>query len=371
MLFTNTYIIGVINMRRLLLLVTMLVTVTTSAQIKDFFKYSTIYGTAIINQPVQDPYGDWFIPRDWTIQPQPIQNQNEYNYNYSLGIRKIARFKYENRPSIFYDGTEKNISTSTNIGAVSGWEYLFHSELARQIEQTYVNNNYFLRHLGKHHIVKVERFDNTFVNLNYSAADVRYRQSIGSKFNLSFGVNFRDHMYYGIAPIKFYLDDGGSWLALAYEAGYQDYSVDVEYNDGTSYTEYHWMNDGGDTIALSDWEFRRLKWDEIAGDFNSMMLDSIGILGTFTPVIGLDFYHRTEELWVHVWGSVLPYNLHIYGNPDYFYGVDNGYWVDYQIGLVSGVWLTKKLGIYLEVSNQRFWDRELYSVKAGLNYQFK
>ena len=84
MLFTNTYIIGVINMRRLLLLVTMLVTVTTSAQIKDFFKYSTIYGTAIINQPVQDPYGDWFIPRDWTIQPQPIQNQNEYNYNYSI-----------------------------------------------------------------------------------------------------------------------------------------------------------------------------------------------------------------------------------------------------------------------------------------------
>ena len=80
-------------MRRLLLLVTMLVTVTTSAQIKDFFKYSTIYGTAIINQPVQDPYGDWFIPRDWTIQPQPIQNQNEYNYNYSKSLLNDEIFR--------------------------------------------------------------------------------------------------------------------------------------------------------------------------------------------------------------------------------------------------------------------------------------
>ena len=147
-------------MRKLTVLLVLLISVTASAQLKNFFKYSTVYGTAMIDQPVQDPYGDWFIPRDWILQPVPIENQNPYNYNYSLGIRKIARFRYENRPSIFYDGTEKNISTSTNVGAVNGWEYLFHTELNRQIGQIYVNNNYFLRHLGKHHIAKVERFDN-------------------------------------------------------------------------------------------------------------------------------------------------------------------------------------------------------------------
>jgi len=360
-------------MKLKIIMLLMVITSTMTAQVKDFFKYSTVYGTGMVTQPVQDPYGDWFIPRDWTVQPTPIENQNPYNYNYSLGIRKIARFQYENRPSIFYDGTEKNISTSTNVGAVNGWEYLFHTELNRQIGQVYINNNYFLRHLGKHHIYKVERFDNTFVNLNYTSADLRYRQSIGSKLNLSVGMNLRDHMYYGIAPIKFYLDDGGSWLELAKDAGYTDFAVQVSdlSDPDNTYYEYQWMDESGDTIALSDWEFRRLKWDEIAGDYNDMMIDSIGILGTITPVIGLDFYHRTKELWVHAWGSVLPYNLHLYGDPDYFYGVDNGYWVDYQVGLVSGVWITKKLGLYVEASNQRFWDRELYSVKAGINYQFR
>lgn len=359
-------------MKKIIFLLALSISLNTSAQIKEFFKYSTVYGTAFVSQPVQDAYGDWFIPREWWLQPQPVENQNPFNYTYSLGIRKIARFKYENRPTIFYDGSEKNISTSTNIGAVNGWEYLLHSELNRQIGQVYTNNNYFLRYLGKHYIAKVEHFDNGFVNLNYTSTDLRYRQPVGSKLNLSLGVNLRDHMYYGIAPIKAFLEDGGSWLSLAYDAGYSDYSVNVEYGDGTTYTEYHWRNNAtGDTIALSDWEFRRLMWDDIAGDYNDMMLDSIGVMGTISPVVGLDFYHTSDKFWLHAWGSVLPFNQQAYGDTAYFYGIANPGWIDYQAGFVSGWWLTKQLGIYIEGSKQQYWNRNLYMIKGGINYQFR
>jgi len=43
-----------------------------------------------------------------------------------LGIRRIARFDYENREKPFYDGTETNVALSAPTAAVNGWEYLFH-----------------------------------------------------------------------------------------------------------------------------------------------------------------------------------------------------------------------------------------------------
>lgn len=368
-------------MRHLILVSLLVISNAVSAQVKkavgEFFKGSTMYSTAFVTQPFQDPYGDWFIPRDWTVDPEPLDNQNKYNFNYSLGIRKIARFRYENRPAIFYDGTETNISTQSNIGAVRGWEYLFHTELSRQLGEEFVNNKYFLRHLGKRHILKVERFQDGFVSLNYDAVDLRYRKPVGSKLNLSVGLNVRGHGYYGIAPIKQYLEDADSdfaWLGLAWDAGYRDYRYGTDMdNDGTiDGGDYIWTDKyNGDTIALSDWEFRKLKWDEIAGAYNDSVIDVIGSFRTLSPVIGLDFYHRTKENWLHIWGSVLPYNTRISGNEEYFWGNNHDDWIDFQVGFVSGMWITKNLGLYFEGSRQRFWDRQLYSLKCGINYQFR
>lgn len=368
-------------MRHLLLILVLAFSTSTSGQIKktvrEFFKGSTVYGTGFITQPFQDPYGDWLIPRDWTVEPEPIDNQNQYNFNYSLGIRKIARFRYENRPAIFYDGTEENISTQSNIGAVSGWEYLFHTELSRQLGEEFTNNRYFLRHLGKRHILKVERFQDGFVSLNYDAIDLRYRKPIGSKLNLSVGLNVRGHQYYGIAPIKQYLEDSNSeyaWLDLARAAGYTDkgYGIDWDLDGERDQFDYLWTDSyNGDTIALTDWEFRKIKWDEIAGAYNDSVIDMIGTFQTLSPVIGLDFYHRTKENWFHVWGNVLPLNTRLSGNEEYFYGNNHDDWVDFQFGFVSGMWVTKNLGLYFEGSRQRFWDRQLYSLKAGINYQFR
>ena len=51
-----------------------------------------------------------------------------YDYSLTLGIRKIARFGYENRANTFYNGTENSYSDAATIGRVDGFEYLFEAD---------------------------------------------------------------------------------------------------------------------------------------------------------------------------------------------------------------------------------------------------
>ena len=39
-----------------------------------------------------------------------------YDYNFTIGLRKIARFGYENKAQTFYDGTESNYSDAATVG---------------------------------------------------------------------------------------------------------------------------------------------------------------------------------------------------------------------------------------------------------------
>lgn len=41
-----------------------------------------------------------------------------FDYSLTLGIRKIARFGYENRATVFYNGTERSYSDAATIGKV-------------------------------------------------------------------------------------------------------------------------------------------------------------------------------------------------------------------------------------------------------------
>ena len=50
-----------------------------------------------------------------------------------MGIRKIARFGYENRANTFYDGTETSYSDAATIGKVRGLEFLFQGKLIKNL----------------------------------------------------------------------------------------------------------------------------------------------------------------------------------------------------------------------------------------------
>jgi hypothetical protein len=49
------------------------------------------------------------------------------------------------------------------------------------------------------------------------------------------------------------------------------------------------------------------------------------------------------------------------------YGSDD--WVDYNVGFMLGWNISKKMSIFTEYENTRFWDKKLTYLKAGLNYK--
>ena len=70
--------------------------------------------------------------------------QTPFDYNLAFGIRKIARFGYENKANTFYDGTENSWSDGANIGKVKGLEFLFETDIKRQDGIDYTDHHHFI-----------------------------------------------------------------------------------------------------------------------------------------------------------------------------------------------------------------------------------
>ena len=127
----------------LLLLVTNLVTAQTfdKESVKKLFKFSTFYaavngGTSLSDVEV---YG---VNNGLSIQTI----STPYDYNFAFGLRKIARFGYENKAQTFYDGTESNYSDAAIVGKSKGVEYLFEIDYTRQEGENYLDQHHFIRY---------------------------------------------------------------------------------------------------------------------------------------------------------------------------------------------------------------------------------
>lgn len=369
-------------MKKLLLIIIALVGFNTAdaqiaKKVKTFFKYSTVYGVATTAQPQTSPIRNYYV--DQAGELFDITPDSEPNYSFGVGIRKVARFKYENKPNAFYDGTEIQTGLSSNVGAVQGWEYKFQYEWARQFGNEYTKEDLFIRHLGKHHILKLESYNDGLADLSYRALDLRWRKPIGKKLNISIGTAFRTHRPYGYLPIADYLSEN-PWWQLAYDNGYVDnfYGIDYDQDGETETFDYYWNNENGERVSDTDLDFRNNIFGELVNDFNREGLRQIDDLGTISAVIGLDFYHYSKDQnnWAHVWASAMPYHIQVMGDSDFSYGKfinkgEDSQWTDFTLGAMTGWKITKKLGIFVEMNYLQYWDRQVYVAKAGLNYQFR
>lgn len=367
-------------MKKLLYLLIALVSFNTAdaqitKEVKKFFKYSTIYGVAGESQPYTNPNKSYYVTQGGDVTDvTPEQNTN---YSYGFGIRKVARFDYENKPNAFYDGTEVQQGLNSTVGAVNGWEYKFQWEWARQFEIEYQKEDLFLRYLGKHYIVKLESYNDGLADLEYKSVDVRWRKAIGKKLNISIGAAFRTHRPYGVLPIRDYLEDN-PWWQLAFDNGYDDIYYGIDYdNDGElDNYDWYWNDADGTRVADTDEGFRQNIYGGIVNEYNRSEIAKIDDLGTISPVIGLDFYHYKEDNWIHAWASVMPWHKHIMGEEQYSFGPfatqgEGTQWTDISLGAVTGWKISKRLGIFAEASYKRYWDREVLASKIGLNYQFR
>ena len=400
-------------MKKLLLALCLLISFNSNAQFlkelyKDFLKYGTFYVAGDASNAYEQTYKDYFVERpddgDLYGIPRVIDVTDYYPMDYRIGVgfRKLARFGYEVKAKEYYDGTENNKSLSAPTSSVKGLEYLFHYEKERDRGEEFFNSRFFIRHVGKYHIVKLEQREQGNVGFKYQSAEVRGRLPIGKKFSLSAGAIYRTHQTpYGYNPIEIWLNetevytdpDGNEieypknpWYSLGYEYGYTDnFTKYTDMNTNEERFDWIWKDADGNIVAWSDKDFR----DEIFGGlmnlYNREQWDLLDAFGEIAPVVGFDFYHYRSNFWLHAYGNyILPYHQYIVGDENVSYLNRNNWgkggliedsqleqWDDYQAGIIFGWKLSKAIGIFAEGEYTKFWDSEIYNSSVGVNFTFR
>lgn len=353
-------------MRYLLLL---LFTLNAQADIfKDVFKYATFYGAYTQSNSIQ---GDktFYVSQNSELFETTVRNPADEIKTF--GFRKLAHFGYEDKDR-FYDGEEQNNSLNSNIGNVKGLEYLFEYQEGRQQGREFNNKQLFVRYLAKWWLVKAEYNKNELVDIDYKSADLRFRIPLGKKLSLSIGAIARSYnKAYGHNPIQKYLEEN-AWWNLSYDYGHTDQAYSWEnLSTGETGYNYFWYNAEGTLLSNSDLDYRNNIYGQLVNRYNSEQLALIGDFADLSSVIGLDFYHYRKNFWLHAYANALPHHKLLKGDERYSYGnfIEKDNWLDYSFGGVFGVRLNKKLGLFAEITSQRYWDRELKTIKAGINFK--
>ncbi len=366
---------------------------------QDFLKYGTVYGAGEIRNSVVAGSPTYFVRTNpdgslYSI-PDVVDNTPSFpfDYRYGFGIRKLARFDYERKPRNYYDGTEQQLAFTAPSSAVTGFEYQFHLEKERWQGREFDNHRFFLKHTGKHHIIKAESREVGRINLKYQSAEARARLPIGEKFSLSAGAIFRTHdRAYGYNPIEIWLNETNDsglpanyWYELGFEYGYDDIYYTREDENGNEVNDWYWVDPEGNEVAQTDLEFRETIFPQLMNRFNNEAWGQLDRFGEIAPIVGFDFYHYKGNFWLHAYGNyILPYHKYVMGDELCSYLNRNNWgkgglvedseleqWSDYSFGASFGWKVGKNLGVFVEGEYSKMWDSKLYQSTFGLNYTFK
>ena len=366
---------------------------------QDFLKYGTVYGAGEIRNSVVAGSPTYFVRTNpdgslYSI-PDVVDNTPSFpfDYRYGFGIRKLARFDYERKPKNYYDGTEQQLAFTAPSSAVTGFEYQFHLEKERWQGREFDNHRFFLKHTGKHHIIKAESREVGRINLKYQSAEARARLPIGEKFSLSAGAIFRTHdRAYGYNPIEIWLNETNDsgfptnyWYELGFEYGYDDIYYTREDENGNEVNDWYWVDSEGNEVAQTDLEFRETIFPQLMNRFNNEVWSQLDRFGEIAPIIGFDFYHYKGNFWLHAYGNyILPYHKYVMGDELCSYLNRNNWgkgglmqdaeleqWSDYSFGASLGTKIGKNLGIFIQGEYSKMWDSKLYQTTFGINYSFK
>ena len=404
-----------------------------------FFKYSTAYASFSLNAPRYQDDRFSIVGGLSTGQLQVARDERELkpDFQKSFGLRKIGRFKYEpkrgvknaGRGGTWYDGSEQNANESATFGPVKGWEYLIKFSQGRQWGDDYLNQEYWLRYTGDWWIAKLGWTEYGLEEINYGEGDLRVKWSpdlLDNKLTVSVGAKHRQHPVYGFdamildttwyrgqwwdfAEDAFGIDDNmwfdptmqdedGNWIhqqLYEYDPVTGDL-VPIEgsgpfWNEGGEYWGHDWLwrDENGNIFAYTDREYFIYHFPGMLEEYIEDVKRDLGFMKETSIVLGLDYYHHSENWWLHAWGNWMPYHyghdLYSYHNADaYIEHLDEGkkphefmfmepmwmQWHDYDFGAIFGVKLQDNLGVFAEGKYLNYWERPAYDFKFGLNYQF-
>ena len=286
-----------------------------------------------------------------------------FDYSLSMGVRKIARFGYENRANVFYDGTEQSYGDAATIGKVSGFEFLSLFQYRRLLGQNYLDQHHFLRYVDDWWLTKFEYLQNGFADIKYFEASQRFRWKIGSKFSLNAGFVQRISEPYGYDPLEEWLLSNGN-LHYTFLAIQEGYSVQFDGQGGIEY-----FDPSGKSVATSTEVWEAVVIPEMLANYTEEKRDALPIQWTHSWVAGFDYYKYTKTSWLHAWGNVMPLHYSDDENQFSYYNFNGGQWIDYSGGIIFGHWLSKNLGLFVEGTYNKYWNRTWHGFSAGINYR--
>ena len=267
-------------MRYIATLLLLLVSASASGQaVKKALKFATFYtafsgGNSISDQEVFSVGNG--------LQTDVLKTP--FDYSFTAGIRKIARFGYENRANAFYNGTEKSYGDAATIGKVKGFEFLFEGDYRRQQGINYLDQDHFLRYVGERWITKVEYLQDGFADVSYFEGSQRVRANLG-KLSLNAGIMQRLSEPYGYDPLNEWLLDNNQlhFTSLALQEGY---NIDV--NTG------EFFNPQGEVVANSYEVWEEVVVPQVLDDYVTKKRGELSNQWVHSFVVGFDYYHFTR-----------------------------------------------------------------------------
>jgi len=349
----------------LLLLASNIVTAQTYGKegVKKLLKFSTLY--AAVNGGTSLSDVDVFSVNNG-LSTQTISTP--YDYNFAIGLRKIARFGYENKAQTFYDGTEANYSDAAVVGKSRGVEYLFEIDYKRQEGKDYMDQHHFIRYSSddgcpdelciNFFALKVEYLEDGFADIKYFEASERYRVRKSRNLSWNIGAAHRLAEPYGYNALDEWMLDNGD-LHYTYLALQEGYTVNVYSSE--------YFSPSGELVATSPEVWEAVVIPEVLANYTEKKRNELKQTLQHSLVVGFDYYKYNKSNWMHAWASVMPYHYDDGSEFSYHNYVD-GQWADYSLGFIYGIKHNKQLGYFIEGKYNKYWNRTWYDFKLGMNY---
>jgi len=324
-----------------------------SQDFKKYFKFATFYAAANGGNSISDV--DVFSVTDGL---NTVTVATPYDYNLALGIRKIARFGYENRAQTFYDGTEESWSDGASVGKVRGLEFLFEVDYTRQQGDEYLDQHHFIRFVDDKYILKGEYLEDGFADIKYVEMSQRYRYKVNDKLSFNAGLAQRLSEPYGYDPLAEWMLSNGN-IHYTYLALQEGYNVNV------AASEY--ISPDGELVATSKEVWEEVVIPTMLANYTEKKRNELDQIIQHSVVVGFDYYHYTKSFWSHAWANLMPYHYDD-GNDYSYHKYEGNQWLDYSGGLILGYKINKSLGTFIEGKYNKYWNREWYDFKFGVNY---
>jgi hypothetical protein len=332
--------------------------------VKKLLKFSTFY--AAVNGGTSLSDVDVFSV-DNGLSTQTISTP--YDYNFTIGLRKIARFGYENKAKTFYDGTESNYSDAATVGKVRGVEYLFEIDYKRQEGVDYMDQHHFIRFSSdddcedplcvNFFALKLEYLEDGFADIKYFEASERFRYKYTRDLSFNIGAAHRLAEPYGYNPLSEWMLSNNN-LHYTYLAIQEGYTIDVHNSE--------YFAPDGTLVATSAEVWEAVVIPEVLSSYTEKKRNELEKLIQHSIVVGFDYYKYTKKNWLHVWGNVMPWHYDDGDEFSYHNFIEDDQWYDYSGGIIYGIKQNKNLGYFVEGKYNKYWNREWYDFKIGLNY---